>query len=69
MLASVIRDNNERGEIWADGIHYIVNISWEEKERFNRKYPMPSINRTTGLSETYFEFKGKYYSYTPPTQP
>lgn len=68
-LASVIRDNNQRGETWADGIHYSVKLSWEEKERFISRYPMPSINYTTGQSETYFEYKGKYYSYKPPIQP
>jgi len=68
-LAPVIRDNTQRGEIWADGIHYGVKLSWEEREKFMSKYPIPSINRTTGKSETYFEYRGKYYSYFPPTLP
>jgi hypothetical protein len=68
-LASVIRDNNQRGETWADGIHYGVKLSWEEREKFMSMYPTWSMNHTTGKSETYFEYKGKYYSYFPPTHP
>lgn len=68
-LAAVIRDNAQRGEIWPEGIHYGIKLSWEDKEKFNSKYPIQSTNYTTGESETFFEYKGKYYSYTPPTHP
>jgi hypothetical protein len=68
-LAPVIRDNTQRGDTLADGIHYGVKLSWEEREKFMSKYPIPSINSTTGKIETYFEYKGKYYSYFPPTSP
>ena len=71
MLAPVIRDNTKSGRVYANGtrIDYIVKLSWEDKEKFIGKYPEATANRTTGESETFFEYKGKYYSYTPPTQP
>jgi hypothetical protein len=70
-LAPVIRDNVKCGIVYANGtrIDYIVKLSWEEREKFISKYPMPSVNHTTGGSETYFEYKEIYYSYTPPTLP
>ena len=69
MLAPVIRDNTKHGIVYANGtkIEYIVMLSLEDKERFIERYPKASGNHTTGESETYFEYKGKYYSYTPPT--
>jgi hypothetical protein len=69
-LAPVIRDNTKRGIVYANGtrIEYIVKLSWEDKEKFISKYyPTGSVNYT-GKSE-YFEYKGNYYSYTPPFQP
>jgi hypothetical protein len=71
MLAPVIRDNTKSGMVYANGtrIDYIVKLSWEDKGKFIEKYPEASGNYTTGESETYFEYKEKYYSYTPPTQP
>jgi hypothetical protein len=68
-LAPVIRDNTQRGDTLADGIQYGVKLSWEEREKFMSMYPTWSMNHTTGKSETYFEYKGKYYSYFPPTLP
>ncbi len=68
-LAAVIRDNAQRGEIWPEGIKYGIKTSWEDKEKFMSMYPTWSMNHTTGKSETYFEYKGKYYSYFPPTHP
>lgn len=71
MLAPVIRDNTKwGGVVYANGtrIEYIVKLSWEDKEKFISKY-YPKVNYTKGESERYFEYKGKYYSYTPPTQP
>ena len=71
LLAIVIRDNAQRGVVFANGtrIGYVVKIPWEDKEKFNSKYPIQPTNYTTGESETFFEYKGKYYSYTPPTHP
>jgi|WetSurMetagenome_2_1015567.scaffolds.fasta_scaffold02244_2 hypothetical protein len=68
-LAPIIRDNTKRGIVYANGtrIDYSIKLSWEDKEKFISKYyPMESVNYT-GKSE-YFEYKGNYYSYTPPFQ-
>jgi hypothetical protein len=71
MLAPVIRDNTKRGIDYANGtrIEYTVMLSWEDKQKFIGRYPEATANHTTGESETFFEYNGKYYSYTPPTEP
>jgi hypothetical protein len=71
MLSPVIRDNTRSGVVYANGtrISYVVGLSWEEADKFNSKFKNYSSNYTTGESETYFEYKGQYYSFTPPTHP
>jgi hypothetical protein len=61
LLAPVIRDNT-RG----DGIQYGITLYGEEREKFIKNFPVVSTNRTTGKSETYFEYHGKFYSFFPP---
>jgi hypothetical protein len=71
MLSPVIRDNTKRGIVYANGtrILYVVGLSWEEMYKFNSKFKVYSTNYTTGESETYFEYKGQYYSFDPPAFP
>ena len=60
-LAKVIRDNTRE-----DKVYYGIALYGEEREKFINNFPFGSTNRTTGQSETYFEYKGKFYSFDPP---
>jgi hypothetical protein len=61
MLAPVIRDNTREADI-----QYGIRLYGEEREKFIKNFPVVSMNRTTGESETYFEYNGKFYSFFPP---
>ena len=66
-LARVIRDNSQKPDSNYTGRNYYsVKLSQEERTQFISKYPGGLMNQTTGESETYFEYKGKYYSFLPP---
>jgi len=59
-LAKVIRDNTRE-----DKVQYVIALHGKEREKFINNFPFGSTNRTTGESETYFEYKGKFYSFLP----
>ena len=65
-LALVIRDNSQKPAEFEGRKYYHVSLSEEERIKFIRNYPGGSVGPVVDKGGSYFEYNGKFYSFSPP---
>ena len=65
-MAQAIRDNSQKPTEYMGKKYYSVALSRDERIKFMNNYPTYYPGNFVGESNTYFEYKGKFYSFLPP---